>query len=97
MSAIDITTLHEMLSSVFSSDLVMRIQMRNLGASGLSITIDGPKCLTSTGIWPNGSCDVDYLFVEMEQGKFNHHEFSCIEDAFSLILREVNVAAERSL
>lgn len=97
MTSIDITVLHQLLSERLAENVLARLEMRVVGDSGISIKIDGQKCLTSIGVWPNGCCDVDYLFVEFEQGQFKHYEFSETREAVDPVLLEINLALERSL
>ena len=70
--------------------------MKVVGASGLSVKIDGEKCLTSIGVWPNGCCDVDFLYVLSETGEFKHFEFQSTDAAVAPVLREINLAVERA-
>ncbi|MDR7135717.1 hypothetical protein J2X06_002926 [Lysobacter niastensis] len=70
--------------------------MKVVGPSGLSVKIDGENCLTSIGVWPNGCCDVDYLYVSTERGEFKHFEFEDTDSAFPTVLREINLAVERA-
>lgn len=97
MATVDIEALHHELAPRIRTHAQPFIEMRVVGESGLSIRINGKNCLTSIGVWPNGCCDVDYLFVESEQGQFNHYEFAGTEDAIESVAREINLAVERSL
>jgi hypothetical protein len=67
-----------------------------LGESGLHFCVDGPRCLNNIGIWPNGCCDVEYLFVESECGDFQHFEFGSVAEAIEPVLREIRAALERA-
>jgi len=73
-----------------------RIVMQVVGDSGLSIKIDGNKCLTSIGVWPNGCCDVEFMFVSNERGEFKHFEFESADAAISPVLAEIVLAVERA-
>jgi hypothetical protein len=97
MATIDIDALHQELAPRIPPHARAFIEIRVVGESGLSIRINGKNCLTSIGVWPNGCCDVDYLFVESERGQFNHYEFARTEDAIEPVAREIDLAVERSL
>ncbi|MFZ6647702.1 hypothetical protein ACO0LO_18410 [Undibacterium sp. TJN25] len=71
------------------------VVMRLVEDSGLSINVDGDECLTSIGIWPNGCCDVDFLFVSTERGEFRHFVFGSTEEAVTTVLKEIILAVER--
>jgi hypothetical protein len=95
MNAVDIDMLHGRLAATLGDALLQRVEMRVLGPSGLSVKIDGANCLNSIGVWPNGCCDVDFLNVSTEQGKFEHFEFESTEGAFNAVLREIERALAR--
>ena len=96
MATIDVDALHVRLANRLSENVRSRVVMQVVGDSGLSIKIDGRRCLTSIGVWPNGCCDVDYLLAESEIGKFDHYEFGNTDDAVEPVLREIEFAVERA-
>lgn len=67
-----------------------------LGESGLQVRVDGPKCLSNIGVWPNGCCCVEYLFVESESGDVLHFEFRSVTEAVEPVVREILAAVERA-
>jgi hypothetical protein len=96
MREIEIDELHSLIRAALDVSALSRIEMKVLGPSGLQIRIEGERCLTSIGVWPNGCCDIDYLFVSTEKGEFQHHEFGSTRDAFAPVLQEVHWALERA-
>lgn len=96
MNIVAIEELHARLTEQLSPALRNRVEMQVVGESGLSVKIDGESCLTSIGIWPNGCCDIDFLYVTSEKGEFKHFEFSCTEAAVAPVLREINLAVGRA-
>ena len=96
MTTVDINDLHGRLVGNLGEALLKDVEMRVLGPSGLSVKIDGENCLSTIGIWPNGCCDVDFLYVSSEQGKFEHFELKSTDDAYEVVLREVERALTRA-
>jgi len=96
MSAIEIESLHSQIRAQLKGFSLSQIDMKVIGESGLQIQVDGKKCLTSIGIWPNGDCDVDFFYVESERGDFRHFEFNNNEEALGSIIHEINLALERA-
>lgn len=96
MNTIAIEELHARLSEQLSPAVSDRVEMRAAGESGLSVKVDGEHCLTSIGVWPNGCCDVDFLYASSEKGEFKHFEFSSTEAAIAPVLREINLAVGRA-
>lgn len=96
MSLIDIDALHTLVHSRLTASVLARIEMRVVGDSGLQIRINGQRCLTSIGVWPSGCCDVDFIYVESEQGHFRHFEFRATEEAVAPVASEIQMALERS-
>ena len=96
MSKVDVSMLYSLIDVRLSPALRDRTEMKVVGESGLSARIDGEKCLTSIGVWPNGCCDVDFLFVSPEKGGFKHFEFECTEEAATQLLSEIRLAVERA-
>ena len=96
MNELSIEHLHSSLQLQLSAAEQVRIKMELVGPSGLSIQIDGERCITSIGVWPNGCCDVDYLYVSSEQGMFRHFEFESEQDAIPCVLQEIRTALERA-
>lgn len=76
MSVIAIEELYEMLTERLEPSVHKRVEMKVEGDSGLIVKIDDVNCLTSIGVWPNGCCDVNFLYASSEQGQFTHFEFS---------------------
>lgn len=95
MAVINIDELHRELRGHLPESSQAAIEIRVIGESGISIKIDGGSCLTTIGVWPNGCCDVDYLFVETERGEFAHFEFEQLADAVATVTREIGLAIER--
>ncbi len=95
IACVEIKRLHEELRERLPKGVLEQIEM-NVAGDALSIRLDGARCLTSIGIWPNGCCDVDYMFVASEKGEFTHFEFENTEAALSGVLRVVKQAAERA-
>jgi len=91
-TSLDMPELHRRLMASLGDGLLQRVEMRILEPSGLSMRIDGEKCLSSIGVWPNGCCDVDFLCIASEQGRFEHFEFTSIEDAYETVLSEIGRA-----
>lgn len=84
-----------MLTERLEQAVLDRIDMQVVGESGLSVKVDGEKCLTSIGVWPNGCCDIDFLYASSEQGKFRHFEFQSTETALASVLDEIQSAVKR--
>ena len=97
MATIDIDALHQKLTLRIPAHAREFIEIHVVGESGLSIRINGKNCLTSIGVWPNGCCDVDCLFVGSELGQFSHYEFARTEDAVEPVVREIDLAVARAL
>lgn len=93
---IDIAELHIEIAVRLPAQHLPLMEIRMLGDSGLHIRVDGPKCLSNIGVWPNGCCDVEYLFVESESGRFRHFEFASVPEAVEPVLREIRAAVERA-
>ena len=96
MNELEIEHLHASLQQQLSASELARIKMKVVGPSGLSIQVDGERCLTSIGVWPNGCCDVDYLYAASEKGRFTHFEFQSEQEAVSCVLREIRTAIDRA-
>ena len=96
MTAVPIEELHAMLNRELEQSARDRIELKVVGESGLVVKVDGENCLTSIGVWPNGCCDVDFMYVSSELGEFKHFEFHSIEAAAATVLREINLALERA-
>lgn len=93
---IDITALHTEIAARLPAQYQALLEMHLLDHSGLQVRVDGAKCLSNIGVWPNGCCDVEHLFVESESGDFQHFEFSSVAEAIELVLREIHAAIERA-
>jgi hypothetical protein len=93
---ISIDELHSELEVALPSSWRRIVQVLNKGESGLQLKIDGSRCLTSIGVWPNGLCDVDYLFVATERGEFRHFELADVQSAKATVMLEVALAVERA-
>ena len=96
MSTIAINELYAMLMERLTPEVRGMIDMKVAGDSGLQIKIDGENCLTSIGVWPNGCCDIDFLYSTSEKGEFKHFEFQNTSAAVSPVLREIWAATERA-
>ena len=93
---ISIDELHAGLEVALPRTWRSLVQVSNKGESGLQLTIDGQRCLTSIGVWPNGLCDVDFLFVGSERGEFRHFEVADVQSAHATVMRELALAVERA-
>lgn len=93
---IDTSRLLRTLQGRLPKNALKYVELADVGESGLSIKVDGPKCLTSIGVWPNGCCDVDFLFAETEKGEFRHFEFGTQDEASSKVAEELMLAIERA-
>ena len=80
------------------SDRDMQIVRRHHYApgNGASYFIDGAACVSSVAFWPNGCCDVDYLYVSEEQAEFCHYEFESEVAAVETIVKEIKAAVGRA-
>lgn len=96
MSELAIDELYELLNQQLLVRERALVKMELVGPSGLAIRIDGESCLTSISVWPNGYCDVDYLYAATENGEFKHFEFQSAQEAASRTLQEIRVAIERA-
>ena len=72
------------------------VEMQLVGPSGLLIRVEGEQCLSAINIWPNGSCDVEYLDIASENGKIEHFEFRSQNEAIDPVLREIRSAIKRA-
>ncbi len=95
-TTIDMDGLHGRLVGSLGQALLNRVEVRVLAPSGLSVRIDGENCLSSIGVWPNGCCDVDALYVASEQAKFEHFEFESTDEACEAVAREIDRALARA-
>jgi len=95
MNGVNLQALYEKLCEKVSTDVLPQIQVNLLGASGLQIKIDMEKSLTSISVWPNGCCDVDFLYAKSERGKFKHYEFTSTEQSFEVLVGEIYSAIEQ--
>jgi hypothetical protein len=95
MTVIDVDALHALLQSRLNAAMTAQVKIAVVGESGLQIRIEGEKCLTSIGVWPNGCCDVDFLYVSSGQGQFSHFEFASAEEALRPVMSEIQAALER--
>lgn len=93
---ISIDELHTGLEAVLPWSWRGIVHVSNRGKSGLQVKIDGPRCVTSIGVWANGLCDVDYLFVATERGEFRHFELTDVQSAQATVMRELALAVERA-
>jgi hypothetical protein len=93
---IDIPALFSALKHRLAKAELARAQATVVGESGIQIRVEGDRCLTSIGIWPNGCCDVDFLYTESEQGEFKHYEFKSAAEAIDPVMKEVRAAIDRS-
>ena len=96
MTVVAIEDLYAMLNDQLEQTVRNRIDMKVVGESGLQVRIDGDNCLTSIGVWPNGCCDIDFLYVSSELGEFRHFELQSTEAALASVLREIYSAVERA-
>ncbi|MCV2422307.1 hypothetical protein [Paucibacter sp. DJ2R-2] len=93
---IAVAELHAEISARLPVHHQALLEVRLLGESGLHFRVDGPRCLSNIGVWPNGCCDVEYFFVESESGDFQHFEFCSVAEAIEPVLREIRAAVERA-
>ncbi|WP_423678747.1 hypothetical protein [Undibacterium sp. WLHG33] len=93
---IDIAELHTAITARLPAQHLPLLEIRMLAESGLQVRVDGPKCLSNIGVWPNGCCDVEYIFVESESGNFLHFEYGSATDAVEPVVREIRAAVERA-
>ncbi|MDT8992374.1 hypothetical protein RQP54_15990 [Curvibacter sp. APW13] len=93
---IDIAELHTAIMARLQAQYLPLLEIRMLGESGLQFRVDGSKCLSNIGVWPNGCCDVEYLFAEAETGNFLHFEFGSVLEAVEPVVREIRAALERA-
>ena len=96
MNTIAINELYATLMEQLTPEARRMIDMKVVGESGLQIKIDGENCITSVGVWPNGCCDIDFLYVASEKGEFKHFEFYATGTAVSPVLSEIMAAIERA-
>jgi hypothetical protein len=95
-TSLDIPTLFAALQTRLTAEELALARARIVGESGLQMQVDGEHCLTNIGVWPNGCCDVDYLYTESEKGEFRHYEFASLEEALGTVVPEVRAAVKRS-
>ncbi|WP_396180074.1 hypothetical protein [Flavobacterium sp.] len=95
-TSLDIAALFAVLQTKLTAEELAHAPSKVMGESGLQVRVEGEHCLTSIGVWPNGCCDVDYLYTESEEGQFRHYEFGSVEEALSAVVTEVRAAIERS-
>ncbi len=93
---LDIPALFAALQAKLTAEELAQASASVVGESGLQVRVEGGHCLTSIGVWPNGCCDVDYLYAESEKGTFMHYEFASLEEALGAVVPEVRAAIERS-
>jgi hypothetical protein len=95
MNTIEIDRLHSLLREQLSEEERGQLEMKDLGPSGLQIRIDREDCLSNIGVWPNGCCDVEHVYVSSETGQFKHYEFQSAEEASLVVVQAVRSAIER--
>ncbi len=92
---VDIPALFSALRTSLTSEELVHAQARIVRDSALQVRVEGEHCLTSIGVWPNGLCDVDYLYTESENGEFKHFEFASLQEALGVLAGEVRAAIKR--
>jgi hypothetical protein len=96
METIAIEALMRTLSERLTKSECALVEMKLVGPSGLLIRVEGEHCLSAINIWPNGCCDIEYLYVASEKGKFEHFEFGSQNEAIEPVLQEVRSAIKRA-
>ena len=94
-TSVDIHALFLALRASLTAEEWLRAQAQVVGESGLQVRVEGEHCLTSIGVWPNGLCDVDHVYVNSEKGEFRHFEFAGVQEAVVVVAAEVRAAIER--
>jgi len=95
-TSLDIQALFAALQSEFTAEELAHVFASITEESGLQLRVESDHCLTSIGIWPNGCCDIEYLYTESEKGEFRHYEFANVKEALRSAVLEVRAAIERS-
>ena len=95
-TSLHIPALFRSLQARLTAEQLVHARAIVVGESGLQVRVEGERCLTSIGVWPNGCCDVDFLYTESEKGEFKHFEFASIEEAIGPLVSEVQAAIDRS-
>jgi hypothetical protein len=95
MKIMDLKKVKHDIENSLSDSTRSAVDVHILGESGLQIRVDGAACLTSIGVWPNGFCDIEYLYVESEKGSYEHHEFTSEADAARVLVPAVALAISR--
>lgn len=93
---IDIDELHRKLLAQLEEEILGKFSFKFIAERGISMSLNGNSCITAIEIWPNGCCDVDYLYMHQEQGQFKHYQFTSIDEAFERIQNEMHLAIERA-
>ena len=96
MNIIDVERLAQVVRDGLPASVYDAIEMRVLGESGLQIRIDGEHCLSNIGVWPNGCCDLEHLYVRSELGQSLHLEFTSTAQAAERVIAEVHFAVNRA-
>jgi hypothetical protein len=94
--SLDIASLFAALKTKLTAEELAHAHTEVMGESGLQVRVEGEHCLTSIGVWPNGCCDVDYLYTASEKGQFRHYEFGSVQEALTAVVLEVRAAIDRS-
>jgi hypothetical protein len=63
---------------------------------GVHAEIDGDRCITNIGLWPNGLFDVEYISLPSQERTFIHREFNSENEALRNFIEEVRCAVERA-
>jgi hypothetical protein len=96
MNMIDIEELAQIVRGALPSSISAAIDVRVLGESGLQIRVDGEHCLSNIGVWPNGCCDLEHLFVDSELRQSHHLEFTSTSQAAERVISEIHLAMHRA-
>jgi hypothetical protein len=63
--------------------------------SAVAFFIEGTYSLTSIGVWSQGLCDVDWLYVSDPKGEFTHKEFFDANEVVPFVVSEIRKAFKR--
>lgn len=96
MPIIDLPALLAALRTHLTAEEWGQVEARVLGESGLQVHVESDRCLTRIGVWPNGLCDVEFLFAATEEGAFHHRECASADAALAVLMVEIRAALGRA-
>jgi hypothetical protein len=93
---INIDNFVQNLKVIIENDNLPITQFKFNSESGVHINIDSDMSINTLSFYPDGLCDILFLYVKSENQYYLHQEFISEEEAFNYFIQQLYLAVERA-